>query len=245
MEEKIISILEKIGFNKNEIKTYIDLIKHKKSTALEIAKRTQIHRSNTYDILRKLLDKGFVKEILEDKRKLYTATDPEKIKFYLKQQMQEFDSLIPYLKGLMTDEDNVENISLIKGLFAIRETLYDLLKLKKTINVYGASQMSVNYLGEGFLKEFHAARIKENIIMRHIYDETVIERVKHLNKLKYTEAKYLPKKYQAVAATIICGNVVFIIVFSSPLSGILIKNKEISETYQIYFELLYRDAKKV
>ena len=48
MEEKIYNkmeeLFESIGFNKNEIKIYLDLLKYKKSSVLEIAKR--IYASN-------------------------------------------------------------------------------------------------------------------------------------------------------------------------------------------------------
>lgn len=243
MEEKINQALEKIGLNKNEIKIYLDLLKYKNSSALDISKRTGIHRSNTYDALRKLIEIGFITELIEEKKRFFSSMDPEKIRYYLKQQEKELDDLIPYLKSIACEKSETENVSIEKGIFAVRESLYDLLKLNKPINVYGASTKSVEILGEGFLKEFHSDRIKEKVIMRHIYDEDSIERVKHLNKLKFTEAKYFPKKYNTVAATILCDNITLIIIFSSPISAILIKNREISEAYNRYFELLWRQAK--
>tara|TARA_Y100000296_G_scaffold84834_1_gene119224 strand:+ start:10164 stop:10352 length:189 start_codon:yes stop_codon:yes gene_type:complete len=59
-ENKVIGVLESIGFSKNEISIYLDLIRIGKSFAGDISKRTEIHRSNTYDILEKLLEKGIV-----------------------------------------------------------------------------------------------------------------------------------------------------------------------------------------
>lgn len=243
MEEKTNLVLEKIGLNKNEIKIYLDLLKFKNSSALDISKRTGIHRSNTYDALRKLIELGFIAEIVEEKKRLFSSMDPDKIKYYLKQQEKELDELLPYLKGITCEKEEIENVSIKKGVFAVRESLYDLLKLNKPINVYGASTASVNSFGEGFLKEFHTERIKKKILMKHIYDESAVERVKYLNKLNLTEAKYFPKKYFTIAATIVCDDITLIVVFSNPLSAISIKNREISEAYNKYFELLWRQAK--
>jgi len=243
MEDKINQILEKIGLNKNEIKIYLDLLKYKNSSALDISKRTGIHRSNTYDALRKLIELGFISEIVEEKKRLFRSMDPEKIKSYLKQQEKELDEMLPFLKGITSETEETENVTIKKGVFAVREALYDLLKLNKTINVYGASTASVDAFGEGFLKEFHTDRIKKKILMRHIYDETAVERVRHLNKLNLTEAKYFPKKYFTIAATIVCDDVTLIVVFSNTLYAVLIKNRDITEAYTKYFELLWRQAK--
>jgi sugar-specific transcriptional regulator TrmB len=243
MEEKIIQVLELIGLNKNEIKIYLDLLKHNNSSALDISKRTSIHRSNTYDAIRKLINNGFIIETLNEMKKSFSAVEPERIKHYLKQQENKVDEILPYLKEITKVKKEEDNISMIKGVFAVREALYDLLKLNKPINVYGASMTSVNLLGEGFLKEFHAERIKKKIFMRHIYDQTAKERVEYLNKLDYSEAKFFPKKYFTIASTNLCDDIVMMVVFSNPLSAIIIKNKEISEAYNKYFEILYRQAK--
>jgi len=243
MEDKTNQVLEKIGLNKNEIKIYLDLLRYKNSSALDVSKRTGIHRSNTYDALRKLIDLGFVSEEVEEKKRIFSSMDPEKIKFYIKQQEKEIDDLLPYLKGITSEKGDSESVSLKKGVFAVREAMYDLLKLNKTINVYGASTNSVDSFGEGFLKEFHNERIKKKILMRHIYDESAVERVKHLNRLNFTEAKYIPKKYFTIAATIICDDITLIVVFGNNLSAIVIKNKDISDAYNKYFELLYRQAR--
>jgi HTH-type transcriptional regulator, sugar sensing transcriptional regulator len=243
MEDKVNQVLGKVGLNKNEIKIYLDLLKFKNSSALDISKRTGIHRSNTYDAIRKLINIGFIKEVVEERKRSFSSIDPEKIKHYIKQQESEVDAVLPYLKGISSEKKDIESVSMIKGVFAVREALSDLLKLNKTINVYGASNASVNALGEGFLNEFHTERIKKKILMRHIYDESSVDRVRHLNKLNLTEAKYFPKKYFTIAATNICDDITLIIVFSNPLSAILIKNKEIAEAYNKYFELLWKQAK--
>lgn len=243
MEQRINQVLESIGLNKNEIKAYLDLLKHNNSSALEISKRTGIHRPNTYDTLRELINKGFVKEIVDQKKRLFTAMNPEKLNEYLKNQVLELNDIMPALKMFSSETPEQENVSLEKGIFSVRESLRDLLKLNQPINIYGASQVSVDSFGEGFLKEFHKERIKKKIIMRHIYDETAIERVRYLNTVPFTEARYLPKKYSTIASTAICGDTVLLIIFSSPFSAIKIKNKAIADTYNQYFELLYRDAK--
>lgn len=243
MEDRVANVLASIGFNKNEIKVYLDLLKYKNSSALEISKRTGIHRSNTYDAIRKLIAAGFVSETIEEKKRVFNSMEPEKIKYYLKQKENEVDEILPFLKNIPRPKNDPESISIEKGIFSVRESLYDLLKLNKTINVYGASQAAYTFVGEGFLKEYHKERIKKKILMRHIYDETAIDRVKYLNKLNFTEAKYFSKRYFTITATFICNDCTMIVVFSNPLTIIKIKNKEVSEAYNKYFDILWSRAK--
>jgi hypothetical protein len=133
-------------------------------------------------------------------------------------------------------------VSLTRGQFAAREVLNDLLKKNATINVYGASREAVEAFGEGFLEDFHKRRAKKKILMRHIYNIDAIKRIDFLNKLEYTEAKFLSKKYDTHVSTQICDDVVILIIFVNPVSIITIKNKEIADTYNKYFELLWSKA---
>jgi sugar-specific transcriptional regulator TrmB len=245
MEERIHGLFESIGLNKNEVKIYIDLLKNKKSSVLDVAKRTKIHRSNIYDALRKLIEIGFIIEVIEEKKKLFRVLEPEKILEYLRQKELEVKTITPYLKQLTSEDDGQveEEIAISKGIFAVREVLKDLLKIGKTINVYGASQESLDVFGLGFLKEFHNERIKKGILMRHIYSQDAKKRVNELNKMKVTEAKYFSKKYFSIASTNVCGDTVTLIIFSKNPHAITIKNPIIAESYNRYFEILWQQGR--
>ena len=216
INSKIHSILESIGLNKNEILLYLELVNHPSSSALDLSKRTGIHRSNTYDSLRRLMEKGFVNEIIKDNKKTFSAIEPEKIKDYLQQKQQEFDLILPQLRNIPSAEEGKDAFSISQGDFAVRESLLDMLKLNSPILVFGAPPQAIETLGEGFLKEFHKERIKNKIEMKHIYSQSAIERINSLNKMKFTEAKYLPKKYDSTVSTNVCGDQIVFFVFSKP-----------------------------
>ena len=243
MEEKINRVLESIGLNKNEIKIYLDLIKYQNSSALDISKRTKIHRSNTYDAIRKLIERGFISEIIEDRKRLFKAMNPEKIKDYVTQQQNEVDLIIPYLKNVSCDSKSNDCVTISKGVFSVRESLHDLLKLKKPIYVLGASREALDSLGMGFLKEFHDERIKDKIMMSHIYNQNALERIAKLNKMKYTEARCFPNKFCSIVSTNVCDDTVLLLVFSNPITSITIKNKELADSYVNYYQMLWKQSK--
>lgn len=242
MEDKITEVLSSIGLNRTEIKIYLDLVTHNISSALEISNRTKIYRANTYDTLRRLIEKGFVKEALRENKKVFQSIGPERIKDYIKQKEQEIDSIIPKIKEISNNDTKKENISMTRGVFALREALLGLLELNQPINVLGIPINAIEKLGEGFLKDFHKQRIKKKILMRHVYNQNAAQRIKELNSMEFTQAKHLSKKYDSFVATNICGDKLVMFVFNDPISVIEIKNKDLADAYNKYFEILWTHA---
>lgn len=243
MEETIDCALELLGLKKNERKLYLDVIKNGKSTVLEITKRTEIHRTNVYDALRKLGEKGFVQESLEEGKKFFIARDPEKINDYFLEIKGQIEAAIPHIKFIAHKESEAESIIMSKGTLAIRDALSSLLDLNAPINVYGATKEAPDSFGVGYLNDFHKKRIAKKRVMRHIYHYDAPERIIQLNKLTYTEARHLPKKYYAAVSTAICGDTVIFFIFTHPVSLIKIKNKRIADSYTQYFEILWSKAR--
>ena len=63
--------LIKLGFNKNEAKVYLALIEFGKADAGQIIAETKFHKNIVYDNLDKLIDKGLVSFIIENKKKIF------------------------------------------------------------------------------------------------------------------------------------------------------------------------------
>jgi HTH-type transcriptional regulator, sugar sensing transcriptional regulator len=112
-------ILEKLGFTLNESKVYLALINHKSCTIQEIAKSTNIHRRNIYDVINRLIEKGMVCEIINSSGSLYKAFDPEKIESIYMQKINELSSIMPSLKSIyeVANSDNETNeVIIFRGL---------------------------------------------------------------------------------------------------------------------------------
>lgn len=239
MEDRIENVLRSIGLNKNEVKIFLDLIKKGPSSALEVSKRTEVHRSNVYDSLRILEEKGFVDERIENKKKLFHAINPEKLKDYALQKEREVESIIGDLKNISSKEDKKSDVSISYGVFAFRNALNDLLKLNSPISVYGIPEGSGDLLGESFLKNFHSERIDRGINMKHIYNRRAFDKISRHRKIKFAEFRHLAKKYDSNTTTMICGDMVVMVIFGDNLAVIVISNEEVAKSYNNYFEILW------
>lgn len=244
-DENIINILKTIGLNKNQAAIYHDLVKNRNSGALEVSKRTNIHRSNTYEDLRKLIEKGLVSKSIKNNKTIFRATFPDKLKDYIEQdlhsKLDNIKMVLPSLIENYNDKGSLkEEIMVSEGIFSLREALKSMLKSKETIKVIGASKDSVEILGLGFLKEFHKERIKNKIWMKHIFDRSYNNRVKMLNRMKYTEARMFAQNYICNSSTNICKDQVIIFVPRNTISVITIKDERIADTYHKLFESLWQ-----
>jgi sugar-specific transcriptional regulator TrmB len=232
--------LSQIGFNKNEIIIYETLLELGTSSVQEISKKTKIHRTNIYDALNKLVDNGIVYEINEEK-KMFSPRPLKSLREFLKYKEAELDNLIKDFEKKISKKEEPYVIKYSKGVFALRSVVESLLE-GKSIELYGIPGKAPDIIGP-MLKKFHKNRIRKKILMRHIYNATAIDRVKFLNKMKYTEARILPKQYDTSATTIISGDKIAIFLWDKDITVIEMYDKEIAKTYKNYFEILWKKAK--
>ena len=59
------SLLREIGLTDNEIRIYIELLKQGEALASELANRTKVNRTLTYQILNKLIEWGLISYVIK------------------------------------------------------------------------------------------------------------------------------------------------------------------------------------
>ena len=235
--------MEKLGFSRNEARVYIILVGMGSSSAGVISNKTKIHRTNVYDALERLTRKGFVKFVLSGNTKMYEAADPVRILNEIKQTEKAFSDILPQLSAKYAATENRSIASIHRSVSSIRSWLSRFLKVGEPLLVYGLPKTTPEILGP-WLKHFHKERIREKIEMLHIYNEDAIERIKYLNKMKYTEARSLPPEFDTPVSTQTCGDNVLIIHWRKDPLIVHIKDKNIADSYAKHFYLLWNIAKK-
>ncbi|VVB78864.1 HTH-type sugar sensing transcriptional regulator TrmBL1 [uncultured archaeon] len=244
MEEKIIETLKSIGLSSSEVVIYLDLLANNNSLAREISKRTHIHKANVYETLKKLVLKGFVKEILKEETRYFFAFEPKILLDYLKEKERALQEIIPDLPlaSIHREEDGEPEISIHRGIIAARVEIMNLLEMCSEILVYGIPKSAMEIFGTWFLDDFHKKRIKKKVKLRQIFDENIPQRFHKLNKLPYTEVKYSGLKQSTPIFIGICGETVITLILTNPITTIKIKNKDIASNYREYFELVWQRA---
>jgi sugar-specific transcriptional regulator TrmB len=235
-------VLKDMGLGINESKVYLALIELGRSTVGNISKKCKVHRTNVYDSLRKLESKGIVVASEKDGTKCFDAKDPHELINLLKKKEEKLKQILPqFTLDYNLASKRINNAHIFEGAKAVHDILDGFLLYNEPILVYGVPKNAPEILGD-WLAPHHKRRIAKKILMKHIYNEDAKDRVKFLNKMAYTEARYFPKEYNTPVSTEICGEeVIFVFWKTSPIV-IHIKNKQIADYYKEYFEHLWRLA---
>jgi sugar-specific transcriptional regulator TrmB len=238
--EEIYFVLESFGLTNNEVKTYLAILRAGCLTASEISSKTGIHRINVYDILNKLGEKGIVSQIKTEKQKLYEAIHPKEFKKILNERARELDEIIPELTKQMNIAKSPQEATLIKTKKGIKQILQDSTNSKTNILLFA----SANYSFKKFFPEYH-----------EIWPQRIFENKKQIQVLQNPSQKgsvnnpaynirVYPKNFSFPSTTIIWDDNVFTIIWETGPSGILIRNKAVSESYKNFFEMIWQISKK-
>ncbi|MCD4666596.1 winged helix-turn-helix transcriptional regulator [archaeon] len=239
MQENLI----KAGFNKNESKIYLTLIKKGPSSAGEISKKSGVYRTNVYDALNSLIEKGLVAYIFKGKLKTFQAINPNKLLDIVKEKEESLKEIMPDLVKHYKTTESKQKMYMFEGIQGIKAITDDILKDKKDVLTFGIPK-DMKYKMKSFLKSYHLKRMKSKIWQKHIYDENAAERINHLNKLKYTRAAYLPNSIDSPTTTTVYGNKVSFFIWSDPIISILIESENMAKEYKKYFNVLWKLSKK-
>ncbi len=234
-----INILKEAGLTNNEAIIYKALLELGPSLAGQISRKTGLHRRTVYDVVEMLIKKGLIGYILKNNRKLFEASSPERFLDILKEKQNSINNFLPEMMSMYGKTQEKQETNFYKGKLGLKTVLEDQLeKGTKEIMILGASPLAYKIL-EFYFKWFDKKRKSRKIKSRIIFN-------KNNNKIKvpYSNIKFLPQKYSSPLAVNIYRDKVAIILWSkeNPIA-IVIKNKEISEGYKKYFELMWKIAK--
>jgi predicted transcriptional regulator len=233
-------VLGELGLSVNEAKVYLALLNLGATTAGKVAEQCKLHRTNVYDALERLEEKGLVSYILKEETKMFEAAEPESLSRIIDERKAKLESVMPQF---MLDKQLSKKTSahVYEGTKALKLAFYNLLKYNKPIHIYGLPKHAPEMV-KNFIDLFHKTRIQKKILMQHIYNENAQERIKYLNSMGYTEAKYLPHQFDTPISTLTCGEEVLIIYWLDPMMFIRIESQQLADTYKKYFEVLYATA---
>ena len=230
--------LQDVGLTGNESKVYLTLLELGPSHAGLVSRKSGLHRRVVYDTIEMLIQKGLVGYIVRNNVKLFQCVHPHRLVELLEEKEQIVESVMPYMIELFAKTKEKEETNFYTGRNGLKTVFEDQLVIGKEILILGASPTAYEML-EFYFHWFDKRRIEKRIKTRVIFHQG------RVHKIPLSEIRHLPQKYSSPLAVNIYGNKVALILWNKekPLA-IVIKNKEISEGYRKYFELLWRVAKK-
>jgi sugar-specific transcriptional regulator TrmB len=240
--------LIRLGFNKNEAKVYLSLIKFGKADAGMIIRETKFHKNIVYDNLEKLMNKGLAGFIIEDKRKVFSITSSNSLVEFFdgkekeiaekKKLAQDFSKEIEKRISILPKK---QEAIVFKGVSGIKTFYNETLKGEDYV-VFGAPQESLNIMGELFWKNYNLKREENNIKVKMIFNPSIKAYGDSITD-KYTEVKYFERDFEPLTETNIQGNKVGIIVWTEEPVIFVIEEEAVAKSYLAFFEKMWKQAK--
>lgn len=234
-------IFEELGLTEAEAKVYVALLGFGSSTAGPIIKKTGLHRGTTYAILERLAEKGLVSHVMKGSNRFFSATAPERFLEILHEREERFREILPELKqkaGALLAKQEVNIFTGVKGIKSVCEAMLNELSPDGEYLDFGVSGLFKDVVGPYF-RVWQQKKEKFGIKSRCIFDESVREN-KELLSHYVGEAKFIPIKYYSSVDTFIYNDKVFLGVWKAePPYAILIKSREVADSYRSQFNLLW------
>lgn len=234
--EKLKENLTKAGLTGNEAKAYLELLKSEELTANELSKKISMDRTLTYSILNHLIEKGLVSHIIKQNKKFFKSEKPENLLNSIKEKEAFVKDLISDLNKVQKEITSSCEIKIYEGKEGLRNLMNLMLTYKK-VDSFGGTGRAYDLLYEmqANLKSVGKNEISGRIIFSEKFKSHEIKNYPQI------QSKYL--KLESEATTTIFGNYVSIHLAKEKPLIILIKNRDIAESYRNHFEELWKIAK--
>lgn len=228
--------LQQAGITTNEEKVYLALIDLGPSLAGQISRKTGLHRRTVYDTTEMLIKKGLIGYIIKNNRKLFQASNPNRFLEIIEEKQNMISPIVQELQQKYTKTREKEETNFYKGKEGLKTVFEDQLEAKEIL-ILGASPKAYDVL-QFYFKWYDKKRKQKKIRAR------IIAQDKKISKIPLADIKYLPQKYANPVSVNIYGDKTAMILWAKEPLAIVIKNKEVSEGYKNYFELMWKIAKK-
>jgi sugar-specific transcriptional regulator TrmB len=240
MEEK----LRKLGLSQTEARVYLALLDLGTSLAGDITKRANVNRTNCYDALQKLMTKGLVSFVVKANRKYFHAETPLKFLALLKEEEEqlkekekEVKNFLPFLLQKTKSSIEYPQATIFRGKKGIKSIYEDVLRYKDP-RIFGSSGKFKENLDTFF--SLFQKRVKECHIKGRLIEA---EKVRGTEITKHFTTKYLPNSYITLISTLVYGDKVAIISWTSNPIGFVIEDKQTANSFKVYFDFMWQQAK--
>ena len=241
--------LKKLGLSEYEIKIYKTLLIEGSLKGGEISRKSSVPHGRTYEVLQRLVKKGFVQEI-KTKPKLFKPIDPaiavDSLINIKKRELENLKKILPSalkeLKKQNHEKRTDEKITVLQGKHVLVPIIHQELK---SVKKYFKRMFTFEYLPYDILraeKVLMKKGIRFQILGTLLNDETLNLMEKAVNA--GYEVRYYP--VEELRISIVDGEKSMInIVNKNNLQDrtvILVESKELTKTLENYFDILWKKA---
>ncbi len=241
MTNEVEKNLKASGFKKNEIEIYLYLLENGISTPPQIAKGTRILRTNCYNILVSLREKGVIEEQKKGSRRAYLARDPQSLKLSLERRLEAIDRALPDLRALYVVKKNKPTIRFFEGFEEVKQ-IYGLTLSAESVYATGSTE-KLRDLDAKFFADYIKAVGDKKIIFHDLLSSGAKQGsaafIQGIAAPLYS-IKFLPAEYlESLTDLLVWGDNVALIALDDPIFGTVITSSPLARTFRALLRVLW------
>jgi len=171
-------------------------------------------------------------------RKYFQVSSPERLVQLVDQKKREIDAILPNLLARHAIAQEKQEVVFYRGKEGLKTIFESQIESGKEILIMGGS-MHASEILRFYFEKYDRKRIEKKIKIKMVFYGKKIK-----TKIPLAEVKYLPENYAGLAATNIWNDSVAIILWSENPFAILIKDKQIADSYRNHFRWVFSIAKR-
>ena len=191
------------------------------------------------------MEKGLVRYFIKSGVKYFETIEPEKLVYILQEREDQVKTILPELKSLRARTTEKPKVEFYEGKEGIKTIHEDIIKTKpKEVLVYGNTEKHYEVM-QWYFPRYIKERIKNNIRTRVITEKTKLtkEQIKDKENVELRQTKYFPIGFSFPTLKYIYGNKLAMISLGDNIVGLILENKDITNTEKMVFELLWKTIK--
>ena len=238
--------LNELGLQGNETKVYLTLLSLGTNPISTVAKKAGLNRSTCYAVMERLIQKGFIGQIMKNNIAYFTAVDPLHLLTHLKTKHLELENKINILgKSIITlnqskkDHQQRPKVVFFEGTAGLCNILEETLHCKDEIKIY-SSLNDLHKLLPEYLADYHTKLYQKKIPIKAIYPASELS---YYHKLKYQnehcEYQLIPPEFNFHLIIFIFDDNKVALISPKANFGIMIENREMFEAFKRIFEFCW------
>ena len=237
--------LIEIGFSKNEAKIYETILSLGECGVSEISRKAEIHRRSVYDTLQRLIEKGLIFPIFNQKENFYRAAEPKKLFEMIREREKIFKRILPGLEYLKKNNPATESAFIYKGLEGYKSYVLDMIRVCEDTYFLGA-KFNWNTPGtEHLLAEYDHEMKRKKRKTKTIFDPRVAIKIPESEYKRVGKYKFFPLKYQTPGIMDVFGD--YVVTFNTTNIGnfdedgsiFVMQNEALADSYRTWFEFIW------
>lgn len=256
INNKIKEFLKQLGLDQKEISAYLYLLAHGPQNVSILAKSCRLTRTNGYDIVRKLEDKGLCYNLGSLYGRKIKANPASHIKEIILQKEKENDILkdslgdiLPLFKSLEVAKNNdVSQVSYFKGKESVRKMLLMTLQSADSVRFAGSQLDQIEALGAEFVSHLYLENKKRGIRSRVLLPENRRGQGEIFNddKKYLREVRIRPKNLIRLKSNIfIWDKYVAFISLKENIFGTLIENEPLAVMLATWYDFIFDASERI